>query len=140
MTKVCHLFKNHPDLFDGFNAFLPSGFKIEVQHYEQGNGYQVLISMPTHLLLEASSETTKPTAGIVEEPVIKQEIKQEANDDPIVEVKEENIQEPPPQAFQPVEFREAMTYVNKIKVCFFYVFICLLYLLNYPCINGTLYF
>ena len=37
MLKVCVLFQDHPDLIEGFNAFLPDGYKIEVWGFGKKN-------------------------------------------------------------------------------------------------------
>lgn len=46
ITRISNLFKDHPELIVGFNIFLPPGYKIEVQENEQGQAYQVSVSMP----------------------------------------------------------------------------------------------
>lgn len=45
IQRVSNLFKGHPKLIEGFNTFLPPGYKIEVR--ENDNEYQVSVSMPS---------------------------------------------------------------------------------------------
>lgn len=45
--RVSNLFQGHPELIVGFNTFLPSGYKIEVQANDQGYAFQVSVSMPS---------------------------------------------------------------------------------------------
>lgn len=45
--RVSNLFKGHPELIVGFNTFLPSGYKIEVQANDQGYAFQVSVSVPS---------------------------------------------------------------------------------------------
>lgn len=45
--RVSNLFKGYPELIVGFNTFLPSGYKIEVQSNDQGYAFQVSVSVPS---------------------------------------------------------------------------------------------
>lgn len=47
IQRVSNLFKGFPELIDGFNTFLPPGYKIEVQRNDQGYAFQVSVSMPS---------------------------------------------------------------------------------------------
>ncbi|XP_044019804.1 paired amphipathic helix protein Sin3a-like [Aphidius gifuensis] len=121
MTRVCHLFRKHPHLFDGFNEFLPDGFKIQVENYPNNNDYHVLITMPGPLL---SQNDHGITPQIVTVPSNDHDY---SFDEGIVIDNSGDIvyeQQQPPhfiqnkQPCQPVQFSEAMDYVNKIKIHF----------------------
>ncbi|XP_022900635.2 paired amphipathic helix protein Sin3a isoform X1 [Onthophagus taurus] len=59
IQRVSNLFNGFPDLIDGFNTFLPPGYKIDVQKNDRGYAFQVSVSVP------------RPTGTMVSEPVQK---------------------------------------------------------------------
>lgn len=46
VTRLAHLFKRHPELFLGFNIFLPPGYKVDVLIGKEGYVSQVKVSVP----------------------------------------------------------------------------------------------
>eukprot|EP00042_Codosiga_hollandica_P057087 m.838224 g.838224 ORF g.838224 m.838224 type:complete len:1257 (-) comp59497_c0_seq2:178-3948(-) len=89
IAAVSELFKGHPALINGFNTFLPAGYKIEMHE----NGIDIMVSQPglpprtTSVALYAM-ENRQPTAAEVQQNEARK---------------------------SPVAFNHAISYVNKIK-------------------------
>lgn len=62
ITRVSNLFNGHPELIEGFNTFLPPGYKIEVKPSDQGNAYQVSVSIPSPT--QSTATVVHTTQGI----------------------------------------------------------------------------
>ncbi|XP_044019251.1 paired amphipathic helix protein Sin3a-like [Aphidius gifuensis] len=128
ITRVSYLFKGHPELIVGFNTFLPPGYKIEVQTNEQGYAYQVSVSIPseqsTHCTVDAgsppiASPPNQPpsvhpsSAGPL--PSFNNSAQAQAA---VNQAQAGASSNAGTSQNQPVEFDDAINYVNKIKNTF----------------------
>ncbi|XP_069783910.1 paired amphipathic helix protein Sin3b isoform X3 [Narcine bancroftii] len=130
IDRVSRLFQGHPDLILGFNAFLPPGYRIEIQ---KNKAVSVHGPTPadTQVLTEAAHEraAAAPTNAAVA-PVTRAE--PAPTQSPLVGHKDEHMDRRPiredstPRLLDhhddlisndphPVEFDNAISYVNKIK-------------------------
>ena len=99
IARVSNLFKGHPDLIVGFNTFLPPGFKIEVTNTPGG-----------HTIIH-SSTSPSVNVSITQPPMVA--TAHSAVPKPSVQSQQQQL-----VAFlgpQPVEFNQAVNYVNKIR-------------------------
>jgi paired amphipathic helix protein Sin3a len=100
--RVSNLFKGHPDLIVGFNTFLPPGFKIEVTKNESGATIVHTVSQFTtqsHQTPSSTSEDQTSSRVIGNHP------------SSVVAAAAAAVSIGP----QPVEFNQAVNYVNKIR-------------------------
>lgn len=64
IERVSILFKDHPELIVGFNAFLPSNYKIEVQANNDGTAaYQTFITKPLTSTMVSPSPSEGSSCG-----------------------------------------------------------------------------
>ncbi|EPY49396.1 SIN3 family co-repressor Pst3 [Schizosaccharomyces cryophilus OY26] len=111
INRVASLFNGYPQLIEGFNTFLPSGYKIEV-HTDSSNTSFVRIGTPMHPLHPGTntSSTFTPSTHFVE-------IQQPAIPDNQYEKQSpsssENVSALPPKP--QVDFNYAIAYMNKVK-------------------------
>uniref|UniRef100_A0A4W3HRV5 Paired amphipathic helix protein Sin3b n=1 Tax=Callorhinchus milii TaxID=7868 RepID=A0A4W3HRV5_CALMI len=89
IDRVSRLFQGHPDLILGFNAFLPPGYRIEIQKNK--------------LLMQSVAKSQEANRADRRAPREDQA------------ARPEHHEEPAPSDPHPVEFDNAISYVNKIK-------------------------
>ncbi|XP_065204109.1 uncharacterized protein LOC135834198 [Planococcus citri] len=63
INRVMHLFKDNPELIQGFNAFLPPGYKIDVVRSVHGNLAQASVSVDTPT--SSSSSSVSPNQPVI---------------------------------------------------------------------------
>ncbi|XP_072450579.1 paired amphipathic helix protein Sin3b isoform X1 [Chiloscyllium punctatum] len=133
IDRVSRLFQGHPDLILGFNAFLPPGYRIEIQKNKAVSVHGPT-QAETQLLAEAAHEhasatPTSPAAAAIT-PVSRSSPAQSQT--PLMGHKDESAErrvireeptarvldhhdDPSSNDPHPVEFDNAISYVNKIK-------------------------
>ena len=62
IDRVTNLFKDHPELYQGFNVFLPPGYKIDVVRSNLPNPPRTAVSNEHENFASSSSTTSAPTA------------------------------------------------------------------------------
>ncbi|XP_042198679.1 LOW QUALITY PROTEIN: paired amphipathic helix protein Sin3b [Callorhinchus milii] len=133
IDRVSRLFQGHPDLILGFNAFLPPGYRIEIQKNKAVSVHGPTLA-ETQVLSEVAHKQTAPTPiNVSGAPVTTTTAHgdQVPSQSPLAGHKEERAdrrapredqaarpehhEEPAPSDPHPVEFDNAISYVNKIK-------------------------
>ena len=99
INRVSNLFKGHPDLIVGFTAFLPHGYKLEVQAneinvHQPGQG---VMSLSTAMGLSAAAAAAAAAAASgASHPRPSDSAKTEAKPDYNIEVQDNEINEHQP--------------------------------------------
>uniref|UniRef100_A0A4W3H532 Paired amphipathic helix protein Sin3b n=1 Tax=Callorhinchus milii TaxID=7868 RepID=A0A4W3H532_CALMI len=106
IDRVSRLFQGHPDLILGFNAFLPPGYRIEIQ---KNKAVSVGAPVTTTTAHGDQVPSQSPLAGHKEERADRRAPREDQAARP------EHHEEPAPSDPHPVEFDNAISYVNKIK-------------------------
>lgn len=109
IDRVSNLFRGHPNLIQGFNTFLPPGYRIECS-LDPSDPNPIRVTTPT-------GTTTRPNINIP--PGQQQQQQQWGNE----QMLPHQMQQFPGDQQQPasggqVEFNHAISYVNKIKTRF----------------------
>lgn len=105
IDRVSSLFRGHPNLIQGFNTFLPPGYRIECS-LDPSDPNPIRVTTPT-------GTTTRP--DISGAPYGPQWGPEQAQNAPGVPYPD---QQPPQGAGGQIEFNHAISYVNKIKTRF----------------------
>uniref|UniRef100_A0A4W3H527 Paired amphipathic helix protein Sin3b n=1 Tax=Callorhinchus milii TaxID=7868 RepID=A0A4W3H527_CALMI len=109
IDRVSRLFQGHPDLILGFNAFLPPGYRIEIQKNKAVSVHGPTLAETQVRCSEVSVPSQSPLAGHKEERADRRAPREDQAARP------EHHEEPAPSDPHPVEFDNAISYVNKIK-------------------------
>jgi len=129
ISRVSNLFRGHNDLIEGFNTFLPPGYKIEVNENDsvQFTAPNSTLSTIVHPIgsIPPAISSTPPSNGNRNVP-LNDQIKLEQNASQLANRSILGLNNTPPPQSQPqqtaqqnpqnqVEFGHAINYVNKIK-------------------------
>ncbi|MCH0628478.1 hypothetical protein JNB11_00605 [Kocuria palustris] len=126
IDRVLTLFRGHPGLIQGFNTFLPPGYRIEISLDPQDPN-PVRVITPTGTTTPATAAAASAAAAATTTPVLKQEEKPSVQPLPQPQQPQQPVllaattseaaaasQVPGGQ----IEFNHAINYVNKIKTRF----------------------
>ncbi|KAG1884813.1 uncharacterized protein F5891DRAFT_1133125 [Suillus fuscotomentosus] len=69
IKRVSHLFNGHPDLIQGFNTFLPVGYRIECSSDPQQSSF-ITVTTPTGTMLQSTRDDSWPSAPIAPPPAV----------------------------------------------------------------------
>lgn len=111
IDRVSTLFRGHPNLIQGFNTFLPPGYRIECS-LDPSDPNPIRVTTPT-------GTTTRPNMNL---PPQQQQQQQQWNAEQMLPHQLQQFpteqQQQQPGAGGQVEFNHAISYVNKIKTRF----------------------
>ncbi|KAG1789779.1 uncharacterized protein HD556DRAFT_1243377 [Suillus plorans] len=69
IKRVSHLFNGHPDLIQGFNTFLPVGYRIECSSDPQQSSF-ITVTTPTGTMLQSTRDDSWPSVPIAPPPAV----------------------------------------------------------------------
>lgn len=110
IDRVSNLFRGHPNLIQGFNTFLPPGYRIECS-LDPSDPNPIRVTTPT-------GTTTRPNVGLAPQ---QQQQQQQWSAEQMLPHQLQQFpadQQAQPGAGGQVEFNHAISYVNKIKTRF----------------------
>mmetsp|Transcript_30010 Transcript_30010/g.84673 ORF Transcript_30010/g.84673 Transcript_30010/m.84673 type:complete len:1227 (-) Transcript_30010:31-3711(-) len=107
--KVKQLFKGHPELVMGFNMFLPAGYKMEHPHQGPATAPQKTTVQKPRPAVAKDPQRWKDSGASAAGSKKRPAEEKKAQGKPAPQEKQEDKNK------QPVEFDQAINYVNKIK-------------------------
>lgn len=108
IDRVSTLFRGHPNLIQGFNTFLPPGYKIECS-LDPSDPNPIRVTTPT-------GTTTRPNISAAQFAPAAAPQWEEQGQAPLMVLFAAD--QPPAQSGGQIEFNHAISYVNKIKTRF----------------------
>ncbi|KAL2312242.1 Paired amphipathic helix protein pst3 [Schizosaccharomyces pombe] len=111
INRVSELFNGYPQLIEGFNTFLPSGYKIEVQ-LDSSNTSVVRVGTPMHPLPQQGVQSTLPVAPSNED---QRTMESTSPTDSQPQPSAPNLVSSTENEKPRVDFNYAIAYMNKVK-------------------------
>lgn len=125
IDRVSTLFKGHPNLIQGFNTFLPAGYKIECS-LDPSDPNPIRVTTPTGTTKRPNMNATHNQWALAAPDAANGQQDAQANQQALASAHQaahqlQGLQQPPfgtdPNGGQ-IEFNHAISYVNKIKTRF----------------------
>lgn len=110
IDRVSTLFRGHPNLIQGFNTFLPPGYRIECS-LDPSDPNPIRVTTPT-------GTTTRPNMNLPPQQQQQQWNAEQMHPRQLQQFPTDQQQQQQPGAGGQVEFNHAISYVNKIKTRF----------------------